>query len=251
MQTPGSQKIPAASAVVVTVANNLVTFSGHLRYASSTGNELARRNEDAAVEPASPATSSTGYQANGSKLTAEHFLPNNLRRDPTRLEYTREFDALGRRKALAMVKHPLTWILIADGSRARLFVAEPRATSLKPAFQHEFIGTNLPSREIGSDQPGRAFDSAGAGRHAMEPPTDPHRYEKMSFARDVANILDDARKRREFSRLVVVAPPQALGDLRSAFSDPLRKLVVAELAKDLTKIPVHELSSHLAEIEGI
>jgi protein required for attachment to host cells len=144
-----------------------------------------------------------------------------------------------------------TWILIADGSRARLFANQGRGTGLKPALDQEFIGVNRPSREIGSDQPGRAFDSAGFGRHAMEPPTDPHRYEKQRFANAIAGILDDARSKGVFDRLVVVAPPQALGDLRSQLSEGLRKVVAAELAKDLTKVPVHQLADHLREIVAL
>jgi protein required for attachment to host cells len=109
-----------------------------------------------------------------------------------------------------------TYVLIADGARARLFVVAEGTADLKPAFGQEFIGTNLPSREIGSDRPGRSFDSAGFGRHAMEPPTDPHRHAERVFAQEVAAVLEDARRRNEFQDLVVVAPPKALGDMRCA-----------------------------------
>ena len=141
-----------------------------------------------------------------------------------------------------------TYVLIADGARARLFVVEEGTADLKPALGQEFIGTNLPSREIGSDRPGRSFDSAGSGRHAMEPPTDPHRHAERVFAQEVAGVLEDARRRNEFQHLIVVAPPKALGDLRAEFSTVLRDRVTAELHKDLTKVPVHDLPSHLAEV---
>ena len=141
-----------------------------------------------------------------------------------------------------------TYVLIADGARARLFVVEEGTAALKPALGQEFIGTNLPSREIASDRPGRSFDSAGSGRHAMEPPTDPHRHAERVFAQEVAAVLENALRRNEFHNLVVVAPPKALGDLRGEFSDALRNRVTAELNKDLTKVAIHDLSSHLAEI---
>ncbi len=141
-----------------------------------------------------------------------------------------------------------TYVLIADGARARLFVVEEGTADLKPALGQEFIGTNLPSREIASDRPGRSFDSAGSGRHAMEPPTDPHRHAERVFAQEVAAVLENALRRNEFHNLVVVAPPKALGDLRGEFSDALRNRVTAELNKDLTKVAIHDLPSHLAEI---
>ncbi|NJO67721.1 MAG: host attachment protein [Rhodospirillales bacterium] len=71
----------------------------------------------------------------------------------------------------------LTWILVADGVRARLFVNKGVGKGIEPVDDQQFVGTNLPSREIGSDQPGRTFDSGGVGaRHAMEPP---HRSEAL------------------------------------------------------------------------
>lgn len=150
-----------------------------------------------------------------------------------------------------MPRPVITWVLIADGSRARLFVNEGVGKGLKPVLGQQFIGTKLPSRDIATDRPGRAFDSAGEGRHAMEPPTDPHRHEKQAFAHELADVLEDRRKRNAFDRLVVVAPPEALGDLRSEFSDQLRRLVTAELNKDLTKISIHELSDHLGEVMAV
>lgn len=150
-----------------------------------------------------------------------------------------------------MPRPVITWVLIADGSRARLFVNEGVGKGVQPALDQQFIGTKLPSRDIATDRPGRAFDSAGEGRHAMEPPTDPHRHEKQTFAQEIANVLEDARKRNAFDRLVVVAPPQALGDLRSGFSEDLRRMVTAELNKDLTKIPIHELPDFLGEVMAI
>ena len=150
-----------------------------------------------------------------------------------------------------MPRPVITWVLIADGSRARLFVNEGVGKGLKPVLGQQFIGTKLPSRDIATDRPGRAFDSAGEGRHAMEPPTDPHRHEKQAFAHELADVLEDRRKRSTFDRLVVVAPPEALGDLRSEFSDQLRRLVTAELNNDLTKISIHELSDHLGEVMAV
>ena len=150
-----------------------------------------------------------------------------------------------------MPRPVVTWVLIADGARARLFANEGVGKGLKPAFDQEFIGTRLPSRDITTDRPGRAFDSAGEGRHAMEPPTDPHCYEKQVFAHDVATALDDARKKNAFDRLVVVAPPEALGNLRSELSEELQRMVTAELNKDLTKVPVRDLADFLGEVMAL
>ena len=143
---------------------------------------------------------------------------------------------------------PIVWVLVADATRARLFQLEQPQQSLTPALDEELIGSNLQSREIASDRPGRTFDSAGERRHAKEPPTDPARHAQGEFARDVVRLLDAKREARAFERLVVVAPPQFLGDLRALMPQQLQESVSAELAKDLSKLSLHELQDRLHEV---
>lgn len=146
-----------------------------------------------------------------------------------------------------------TWFLVADGARARLLTMKSgrgtgQAQRLEPVLDREFIGSNIPSREIDADRPGRTFDSAGEGRHAMEPPTDPRRKRKADFARSIANLLDGEAKRGAFDQLVVAAPPQALGDLRAEFSSSVQALVTAEINKDLVESTNEDLASRLSEV---
>jgi protein required for attachment to host cells len=143
---------------------------------------------------------------------------------------------------------PTVWVLVADAARARLFQVNQPQQTLSAALERELIGSNLPSREIASDRPGRTFDSGGQGRHAKEPPTDPARHAQSEFAREVVQLLDEKRESRAFERLIVVAPPQFLGDLRATMSQQLREAVSAEVAKDLSKLPLHELQDHLREV---
>jgi protein required for attachment to host cells len=143
---------------------------------------------------------------------------------------------------------PTLWVLVADAARARLFQVEQPQQVLSAALGQELIGSNLRSREIASDRPGRTFDSGGEGRHAKEPPTDPARYAQEEFARDVVRLLDEKRKNRAFERLIIVAPPQFLGDLRAAMPQQLQASVAAEVGTDLSKLPLHELQDHLREV---
>lgn len=142
-----------------------------------------------------------------------------------------------------------TWVLIADGARARLLAQDKPFEALKPALeQEELTGSTAQSKEIGSDRPGRAFDSAGQGRHAMAPSTDPQRYAKFAFARELVERLEDALHGGRFQHLVLVAAPKTLGDLRELLPPPVKAKVVAELDKDLTHVPVRDLPRHLASV---
>jgi protein required for attachment to host cells len=44
---------------------------------------------------------------------------------------------------------------------------------------------------------------------------------------------------------VIVAPPRTLADLRQSFSPAVEKLIVAEIAKDLTGLTVSDISQYL------
>jgi protein required for attachment to host cells len=63
--------------------------------------------------------------------------------------------------------------------------------------------------------------------------------------------LDDSLSLKHFSRLVVVAPPITLGDLRNALSEAVKASIIAEVASDLTKIPNSEVPRHIEDFIGL
>lgn len=141
-----------------------------------------------------------------------------------------------------------TWILVADGARAHILLNRGPATGLEPVGGHDFAAPLPPTRELGSDRPGRTHRSADSTRAAMEPRVDWHAYEKHLFAKSMAKVLDEAAMAKAFDRLVLVAPPRVLGELRAALGAQTRALVKAELNKDLTHLAPHELLPHLADV---
>lgn len=143
------------------------------------------------------------------------------------------------------MKKRVTWFLIGDGARARMFANDGPGKGLKPALDYALVANNKPSRKIGSDSPGRAFSSNGADRHAMEPPTDPHRHEQREFAREIATLLEQKQREKAYDRLVIAAAPQMLGDLRTLLPTAVRTAVHDEISKDFTKATPKELERHL------
>jgi protein required for attachment to host cells len=149
------------------------------------------------------------------------------------------------------MKKKVTWFLVADGARARILMNDGVGKGLQPAVNGEFSRPLPPTREIGTDRPGRSQPRGVAGRHAFTPHIDWHEFEKEKFGREMARVLDQAAERAAFDRLVLVAPPRALGNLRSALGPKTRSLVHAEIDKDLTNLPVDALPSHLAEVVAL
>jgi len=103
------------------------------------------------------------------------------------------------------------------------------------------------ARDLGSERPGRTYESVGSARHAVARENDPRRQEAVRFARRISCRLDDALQRGEFEELVVVAGPPFLGLVRRELSDQARQRVVHEIRKDLVHSPVEALRRHLPE----
>lgn len=148
----------------------------------------------------------------------------------------------------AMLRRKLkTWVVLADGARGQIFLSEGPG-HLETARDQVFIGSRLPGREIEADRPGRTFDSAGEGRHAYVAPTDPRRKQKEEFARAIAAVLEDGADDGSYERLVLVAPPKTLGDLRALLSKRVARCVSSEVPKNLIEVPMHELPDRLRDV---
>src|SRR5262252_1644572 len=130
------------------------------------------------------------------------------------------------------MKPTRTWILIADGAHARILQNAGPGKGLQA-----LDGDHAATHELMTDRTGRAFSSTGPARSAIEPHSDPHRQLKRNFVHRLADALGDGWRDRAYDRLVLVAAPSALGDLRAALSPEVRTAVVAEDPKDLTKTP--------------
>ena len=144
-----------------------------------------------------------------------------------------------------------TWILVADAARARIFLNDGPGHGITELTDYGLERDLKPSRDINADRPGRSFDSGGQGRHAMEPSTDPNRHQKFNFAKEVASMIAKAHHARRFDRLVMIAPPATLGDLRSALPKTVTNVVYGEIAKDLTQASVKDLSGHLGDVLAV
>lgn len=142
------------------------------------------------------------------------------------------------------MKPTVTWVLIADGAQARVLEYWGPSKGLVQIEGLKFEDAHLRNRQIMADRPGRAYSSAGFGRSAMEQRTDPSDYREAEFLRSVADLINRKCVAGAFRKLVIVAPPQALGELRRFLSSATMEKVTAEIAKDLTTVPILQLGKH-------
>jgi protein required for attachment to host cells len=140
-------------------------------------------------------------------------------------------------------------VVVGDGRKA-LFLRN-RGTPIEPelAVENEIEQENPPTRELGTDRPGRKPGTDGVSKTAIEE-TDQHQRAEQLFAARLADTLYRMGHADEFHALVVVAPPKMLGDLRAALHPEVSDRIVAEVAKDLVSHPLHELTGVLTRAEA-
>lgn len=141
----------------------------------------------------------------------------------------------------------MIWILCANGVRAAIFAASSPIAPLKQVASLDNPEARAKQSELVTDRPGRAFDSKGVGRHAMEPEVEPKEEAQIRFAKAIAGRLEHGRVSRAFERLVLVAGPAFLGLPRKDLGEPLRSLVSLEIDSDYTALKPAELRARLPE----
>jgi len=151
-------------------------------------------------------------------------------------------------KRSTFMKPTRTWILIADGARARILQNDGPGKGLQALEGRVWQGDHAATHELMTDRTGRAFSPVGPARSAIEPHSDPHRQLKRNFVHRLADALADGSRDRAYDRLILVAAPSAIGDLRAALSPEVRAKVVAEVPKDLTKTPDAAVAEHLRDV---
>lgn len=112
----------------------------------------------------------------------------------------------------------ITWVLAADGCRARIF---------------ETHGLTLDLREI---------------EDLMNPAprsTELSEKDREKFARTVASHLEQCRLQHRFDRLRLAVEPRFLGLLREHLSGETRKLVYEEVNHDISKLDSRGIQRHL------
>ena len=116
-----------------------------------------------------------------------------------------------------------TCILIGDGSHARFFQSED------PAQPWHLL--RKVDREHSREKTDRPESREDGGEHG--------------FARQLVSQLETARQEGGFARLVLVAPPKFLGQLRAELTPSLAACVTKSMDKDYTHMSDGEVQKHV------
>lgn len=139
------------------------------------------------------------------------------------------------------------WVVVCDGAKALVLenAGDAKFPNLKTL--EVFEQKDPPTRELGTEKPGRTMSSVGHGRSAYQQ-TDWHDQAEQDFLSALVHHLDQALSAGKTKSMIIVAPPRALGVLRQAYTGALKSAVRAELDKDFVKMPIDEIEKHLTGV---
>jgi protein required for attachment to host cells len=138
------------------------------------------------------------------------------------------------------------WLLVADAAQAQVYSSKPHLKDLRLERRIDNPRGRARPQELVSDRQGRYSERGRSTvRSAMEPKSDPHEVEEERFAHELAELLRAGLNARAYDGLALIAPPDFLGVLKNVVPAQVQQRVVSSVAKDLTKVGVRDLPSHL------
>ena len=150
-----------------------------------------------------------------------------------------------------MSTFPLTWVVVADSTRARIFEWSTANGSLIELYDLIHPEARLRESELTSDRPGMTFDSGGQGQHPKQPAHSAHDNAVNTFAHEIAIELERACHEGKFKRLVLIAPPGFLGQLRPKLKDQVSNKVAESLGLNLTNNSPEAIKARLPRLSSL
>lgn len=138
-----------------------------------------------------------------------------------------------------------TWILVSNASSGRIFKNTGPNKGLEVIKEFLHPQSREKNSNLVSDRPGHN-PGAGNGHGSYVPATTPKEHEADVFALELARELDAGRVENQYSRLVLVASPAFMGQLKGRLNESVKGLVSDSLEKDYTRANDRELAQHLA-----
>ena len=139
-----------------------------------------------------------------------------------------------------MIPSTATWVLVADAKGARIFSFHDNG---EWTLHETLAGDGSGQPEQTTDFGPKASQHKGALHGHGE--INAKETQERRFAHTLAHVLERGHGTKAFAKLVLVAPPKLLGDLRENLSRGLQSAVVSEINKDYSHSGVKELMALL------
>lgn len=128
----------------------------------------------------------------------------------------------------------LTWILVANSSRARLFERGARGGALKLVREYRHPESREKPEQLVTDRPGHVHQGFGKNPSAYAAPTSPKRNTQQHFALELARELEHGAAQGRYEALIVSASSPFLGMLKKRLAPQAKTRLRRTLDKDYT-----------------
>ncbi len=133
-----------------------------------------------------------------------------------------------------------TFVVVADGQKMLFFRNEGDGEHPNLQVERKREQDNPPNSELKANRSGHVSQSAGTGGSSYQD-TDFHQLAEDRFAAETADLLKKRALNNDFDKLLVVAPPKTLGELRKHYHGEVEKRLIGEIDKDLTGHPIADI----------
>ncbi len=137
----------------------------------------------------------------------------------------------------------LDWVVVANAARARIFERDDENQALREVADCVHTPSRQKATALSHDRPGHA--SKGEASTAFAPHTDARDREHHRFAREVAQLLEEAALAKRMPGLMLLASNPFLGELKAELGDAARRLLKHSAPVDLTTFQHAELEQRV------
>ncbi|WP_265562814.1 host attachment family protein [Sphingomicrobium arenosum] len=139
-----------------------------------------------------------------------------------------------------------TLVLVTDGRKMLFLRNEGDSEHMNLEVEKKAKRDDAPDRDLKTDEPGSVFMSGSPGRSSYEE-TDFHQLEEDRWAHEAADRINSRALSNDFDKLVIIAPPKTLGELRKKLHKETEKRTILEIDKEMTNQPLAEIEKLIAD----
>ncbi|MFZ2995126.1 host attachment family protein [Sphingobium sp.] len=136
-------------------------------------------------------------------------------------------------------------VLVADGRKMLFFRNKGDATHPNLETETVKMQDNPAHLDQASDKAGQSSSTGTASGTMGE--NDYHVLEEQRFAAEAADMLKRGALANDYEKLIIVASPNTLGEMRKHYHKAVSDRLVGEIAKDLSNHPVPEIEKIIAQ----
>jgi len=140
------------------------------------------------------------------------------------------------------------WILVANGSLARVFSRTNEGEPLVAMETMDFPEGRIKDRELQRDRQGHGSSDHSSAAVHFEPHTSQHKKLMHQFAGKLAKRLESGLAAGEYGVLWLIASSPFLGELRTALSEAVTDRLQWTHEADFTGLAVGALEIRLCEL---